>query len=247
MSLAVPHQLPRIVERGVAQTLDLDVRAADGTQQTASVGALTIRLGSRSLLTVTPSLGPPASYALLADATENEPLSNDWLEVWTLTISGQVYAFKRSGYLVRHAFHPTIGDSDLTDRDSDLLSLLSPTDTTLQKYREQARQRMERDLLRKGRRPWLIFDSYDLCDAHIALSLAMAYRDLHMKVSDGRYEAEYKARLEEYEKALASASFRYDDAESGVIDNPTPAASQGPLILSAAPSGGRRYRWGGWR
>lgn len=248
MSMAAPHQLPRIVERGVDQTITLDVRASDGTQQTASAGTLTITDGARVLVSASAvTVGPPASYALAGSLTADGPLSDALLEVWSLTISGVPYVFRRAGYIVRHAFHPTIGDSDLTDRDSDLLSILPSGETTLEKYREAARQRLERDLLRKGRRPWLIFDSYDLFDAHVALSLALFYRDASMKLGDGRYTDEHTARMTEYEHELGRVSFRYDSAESGVIDDETPAASQGPLVLSAAPRGRRRsWRGGGW-
>lgn len=243
MSLTVPHLLPRIVERSVNTTLTLEVRAADGTVQTASAATVTIQDGAAVLVSqAVASVGPPASYALSGSVTQGRNLSDAWLEVWALTISGTPYTFRRAGYLVRHAFYPTITDTDLTDRDSDLLTLMPPTLSSLEKYREQARTRIERDLLRKGRRPWLIFDSYDLCDAHIALALARFYWDCHLKVSDGRY-GEMAAKLErEYTDEMGRVSFRYDEAESGDVDDPSPTAGQGPLILSAAPRG-RSHRW----
>jgi hypothetical protein len=247
MSLIVRHQLPRIVERNVAQTLTCDVYSASSAQQTASAGTLTIKLAGVELVgsaALSASLGPPASYTLLAATTADEALNNAWLELWTLTIGGVVYTFRRPGFLVRHAYYPTITDTDLTDRDSDLLSLLATGDTTLQKYREAARQRIERDLLRKGRRPWLIFDSYDLADAHIALALSYTYRDQANKIGDGRYREEAERRLKEYDAAMGAAIFRYDDNESGNIDETTPTTANGPTILTAGPRSGRRLgRW----
>ncbi len=241
MSLIVPHQLPRIVERGVATTLSLDVLSAASVQQTASAGMVTVKLGSVVIVDAAAvSVGPPATYSLLASATSGEGLSDAYLEVWSLTIGGTPYVFRRPGYLVRHVFFPTIGDSDLTDRDSDLLEILPTAETTLEKYREAARKKIERDLLRKGRRPWLVFDSYDLVDAHIALTLSYIYRDLHTKIGDGRYKEEYEARQKEYQRELGSASFRYDGNESGSIDDEVATPSQGPLVLTAGP---RRGRW----
>lgn len=247
MSLIVRHQLPRIIERGIEQDISLDVYSSASAQQTASAGSLTIKLGSVVLVDardLSASLGPPASTTLSAALTSSESLSEAWLELWTLTIGGQPYTFRRSGFLVRHAFYPTITDTDLTDRDGDLLNLVDGIETSLEKYRETARKKIERDLLRKGRRPWLIFDSYELSDAHIHLSLHYFYREQHTQANDSRYAEAAQYHWDRYVAEFGQVSFRYDDDESGAIDGDetTPTSAAGPVVLTAAPEGPRRWR-----
>jgi len=244
MSLTVRHQLPRIVVRGVEQSLDLDVYSAASAQQTCSAATVTIKLGSKVIVdgASATSLGPPAAYTLPAATTEDEGLSDQYLEVWTVTIGGEPHTFRRSGHLVRHAFHPTITDTDLTDRDSDLLNIVPASVTNLQQWREQARKKIERDLLRKGRRPWLIFDSYELVDAHIALSLSRFYRDQHIAIGDGRYKEAATEYLEEYNEAMASITFRYDDNETGDIDEEDRVSATSILRLTSSPRAGYRRR-----
>jgi len=241
MSLTVRHQLPRIVVRGVEQSLDLDVYNAASAQQTCSAATVTIKIGGRVIVDAASatSLGPPAAYTLPAATTEDEGLSDLYLEVWSVTIGGTDYTFRRSGHLVRHAFYPTITDTDLTDRDSDLLNIVPASVTDLSKWREGARKRIERDLLRKGRRPWLIFDSYELSDAHIALSLHLFYRDQHIAIGDGRYKEAAAEYLGEYNEAMASIAFRYDTNETGDIDEEERTSATSILRLTSSP----RSRW----
>lgn len=236
MSLIVRHQLPRIVQRNAAEALTLDVYSAASVQQTASAATVTIKLGSTVIVdaAAATSLGPPASYTLAAATTENENLSDQYLEIWTVTISGTVYTFRHSGHLVRHKFYPTIIDTDLTDRDSDLLNIVPSSVTDLSQYREAARKRIERDLLRKGRRPWLIFDSYELVDAHIALSLHFFYSDQAIAIGDGRYREAATAYMDEYKTSMAEVNFRYDSNESGEIDEEDRVAGATVYRLTAS-------------
>lgn len=242
MSLTVRHQLPRIVVRGVEQSLDLDVYSAASAQQTCTVATVTIKIGTRVIVdgASASALGPPATYTLPAATTADEALSDQYLEVWSVTIGGANYTFRRAGHLVRTAFYPTITDTDLTDRDSDLLNIVPASVTNLSQWRESARKRIERDLLRKGRRPWLIFDAYELTDAHIALSLHLFYRDQHIAIGDGRYKEAAAEYLEEYNEAMSAVNFRYDTNETGTIDEEERVSSTSILRLTS--SSRRRYR-----
>jgi hypothetical protein len=244
MSFINRHQLPRIVERGVETALSLDIYSASSVQQTATSATVTVKLGSRVLVegASATTLGPPASYTLPASTLEDEDVSDQYLEVWTLVIGGETHTFRRAGHLVRHAFHPTITDTDLTDRDSDLLNIVPDSETNLSQYREAARKRLERDLLRKGRRPWLIFDSYELTDAHIALSLHLFYRDQHIAIGDGRYKEAADEYGAEYREALSEVNFRYDDNETGNVDTETRQSATSVLRITSSPRTYRRWR-----
>ncbi|MEL6341529.1 MAG: hypothetical protein AAFV53_00245 [Myxococcota bacterium] len=253
MTHTVRQRLPRLVQIGRETALDLDIYDVASSRLTATAATVTVRLGGEEIVAAAAAttLGPPASYTLPSTATEGRVPHDGWLETWSVTLDGAAHTFQRAGYLVRQLFTPTIIDTDLTYADSDLLSLLPSGVNDLGKYRIKAIEKIQRDLLKKGRRPWLIFDSYDLTDAHVALSLAYAYRDAAIKMGgQTRYMEEYKARLDEYKAEMGDLSFRYDGDEDGTLDEveETPAAGQGPLLLTAAPQRGRfgHDYGGGW-
>lgn len=247
--LVARQSLPRIIEIGIAQTLTLEVYPEDSsTQSTATAGTLTVRQGSTTLLSaVSATVGgsSTASYALLAATTSSLSLSDDWLEVWSLTISGAIETFTRSGYLVRRAWHPTITDADLIDAHSDLATLRPPTLTTYEPYRRRAGNWLQTKLIAKGRRPWLLFDAWALTDAHVCKTLALIFTDFHSALGDGRYKelaADYQAQAE---AAFTAITFRYDTAETGTIDSEAQTGPVPPIFLTSGPVHRQDSRVGG--
>jgi len=238
------RQLPRIVERGVAATLSLDVYSDAGTQQTPASGTVTVTVGSAVIVdaaVITPAA--PSTYALLAAATADQSLSDEYLEVWTVVISGTTYTFQVEGYLVRRAYHAAITDTDLTDRHTELASFLTDLDiTTYQKYRDEANVELQTDLLAKGRRPWLIFDRAVTRRLHVFKSLALIAADFESAIGNGKYARMMKRYEDRYTALLASDNFRYDRNESGTIDSGAREATAGPVMVTAGPRGGWRSR-----
>jgi len=239
--------LPRIIEQGVAQTLTLDVYDdATEAQQTATAGTLTASVGGVAvLIAVSATLGPPASYALLAATTADSALEASWLEVWSLTIGGIVYPFQRAGYLVRRAWHPTILDADLIDYHSDLATIRPPSISTFEPYRRKAGDWVQRKLLQTGKRPWLIFDPWQLTEVHAFKALALIFEDLHSSIGDGRYKelaAKYSA---DADAAWAAVTFRYDAGHTGTIDTSAQQGSSAPIVLTSGPMTRRNWGLGG--
>lgn len=241
--LIVRANTPRTIERGSTPTLTLEVYdSATSALSTVSSGTVTITFGGRVVVdarAVTP--GTPASVALVSADTEEGELSDLGLEVWTLTIGGTVYHFRRPCCLVRHAYYATVVDADLTDRHGELpLSTVLPTGlTTYERYREAAREVIERRLLRMGRRPYLIFDAWALADAHIALTLHLIFLDFFNRLNSDTYKTLADHYAAAYETAFSTVDFRYDSSESGTVDtSATVAAAQGSVVLTAANPGG---------
>jgi hypothetical protein len=234
----IPHyRLPRMIERGASQVLTLPVYAADGTAQaTASSGTVSIYAGSTAIVTdAAVSVGPPAAYTLAGSATTDQSLSEEWLEIWKLTISGTEYTFQRPAYLVRRVLYATLIDADLVEYHSDLLSLLDPDESNLQKYRDNAWSSVQTALIRKGRRPQLVIDSWQLRQLHAFRTLELFFRDAASSVGDGRYIELAREYGELAAEEWAALSFRYDASEDGYIgtalDETT--AGSGVVYLSA--------------
>ncbi len=236
--LTVRQTTPRIVQIGADETLDLRVYSSASAVQTASAATVAITAGGASVLPATSAsvVTPTATYALASAATSALGPNSAWLERWAVTIGGTAYTFQRAGYLVRTKFFPTITDDDLLARHSDLLQIVPDAD--LGQWREAAREKIERDLLKGGKRPWLIFDSWALTDAHLSLTLAMFYRDAASSIGGGRYKdlsAEYQ---ESYHKEFDSVSFRQDSDESGTMTSgAVQSTARAPIILTGGPAG----------
>ena len=238
------HALPRMIERGVPNTLDADAYSGN-TQQTATAATVSIVDGSRVVLAAVAagSLGPPATYALLAAATSSESLSDRWLEVWTLTIGGSTYVLRRPAYLVRHVLYSTLVDQDLIDLYPELgtTELRGTTITSFAAYRQKALEYIERQLIKKGRRPELVFDAFALRDAEENLTLHWIFRDFANELGDGRWErlaAEHEAKWRaEYD----AVQFRYDaDQSGGIKTSGTETTSSTIYTTSGTPGGMRR-------
>ena len=245
MSFIIPHTLPRLIELGVSVSLTLDVENLAGTQQTATVGTVTIYDGDEVLVNAASatSLGPPAAYTLAAATTSSRQPTAQWLEKWSLTLAGTVYVFQRRGYIVRTLWYPTIDDSDLTARHTELSNSRPSAIDSYQTYRVQAADKIQRDLLKKGRRPWLIFDNYALVDAHVALSLHFLFFDWATNFAQGRFRDLAAHYAEVYEAEMASISFSYDENESGTLDETDKVSAGGPIVFTAGnPAGARWYR-----
>lgn len=236
--------LPAMIERGRDTAVTLDVFNDAGTQQTASAATVVFYDGGEEVISsvAATSLGPPASYTVTGATTTSRALSAEWLAVWTLTISGATYVFQQPCYLVRRQLYPTITDTDLTRRHSDLDSLRDTANmSTFEPYRTAAWERIQRQLIRRGNRPALILDSFALTDLHVAETLTDVFRDFSSSLGDSRY-ADMSAHYAEVARAeWGQVVFRYDEDEDGVIDQNEERRGQ-PAIFLSAP------KWGssGW-
>ena len=237
MSLILRHSLPRMIQRGVAETLTADVYDNAGTQQTATAATLSLYAGSRLILDgVTATAGAPSSYTMVTADTSSESLSDTWLEVWSLTAGGVVYTFRRDAMLVRHLLYPVITDTDLVALHSDIAELRDSDQSDYGTQRLAAWERIQRKLIARGRRPWLVMASWALKDVHTWETLELVFTDLASSVGDGRYLA-----LADRYRALADSwwnsegNFRYDEDEDGYQDTSETSSADPVIFLNRAP------------
>lgn len=215
------YQLPRMLIRGVAQTVTADIYSDAGTQQTATAGTYTLFQGSNSTALLTQavaSFGPPASTSIAASVTASEDLATDWMEIWSLTIGGVSRDYQRPVYLVRRELYPTITDTDLLDYHTDLADVRDPANSTFQGQRDQAWTSIQKRLIERGNFPQLIMDDWALREIHVYKTLELIFRDAAQEIGDGRWKelaGEY-ARL--FTEAWDRTNFRYDQDQEGTID-----------------------------
>jgi len=235
-----------VAEAGIEQAITFDVLDDDGNQLSPSAATVKIYDGSelvQDTVAVT-SVGPPVSYTIPAATLANRSPSSQWLELWTLTIDGETYRRQRKGYVVRTLWVDIIQDSDLTDLHSELEGEGKPDGLDdYSKYRLRASGKIQRDLLKMGRRPWLIFEPEALFDAHVALTLHYIFEDWATEFAESRYATLAEKYEEKYAAEMDTTSFSYDSDEDGIADDGEDKLStQGPLVLTAGNVGQRWAR-----
>lgn len=240
MAYTLAHALPFVFEIGVSSVPSASVRADDNTVPTITAATFTLRDGSDALVdaAAASSLGPPVTYSLAGSVTSGRVPSERALVTWSMTIGGLVYPMRRGAYIVRTAFVPTLTDDDLLSAHRDLEDYRHPDETSFERYRVLAQGRMERDLIKKGRRPWLIFDPAALFDAHMALTLYYVFNDARSSAGNGEAKEHAAEYLTTYGAEMASVTFREDINETGTIDETTQRAAIPAVLLNAGPSVG---------
>lgn len=237
-----PTGLPRMIIRGESQTLNIKW-FINNVLQTATItgGTLTLKNGPTVILdnVAVTSFGvsSSATYDLLAADIPITMAPNDtMLELWTLNTALKSVTVRRSGHLVVTKLWPMITDSDLTARHRRLDDFLPPGATTWSEYIGLAWEVLNRDLIKKGRRPELILDSYALIDAHVFKTLELIFRDQTTLVGDGRYREFAIMYGESYVAEWEVIQFRYDrDNDDAIGDGENESAS--PSIWFGVPPG----------
>jgi len=241
MAIVHRYALPRLIEIGVTESLDLVVTDEDGTALTPDSGAtVTIYDGDEKLVDAGDvTEGSTSTYSLAASVTSGRAPSDRYLEVWSATVDSTAQVFQREGYIVRRAYHPTITDTDLTDRHSELSTIVAKRGLdSLAKYRNEANVEVQHALLGKGRRPWLLFDRSAARRAHIFMALHLVFQDEASVLGDGRYGMLAKEYLDRYLHTLDNMNFRYDSNESGTVADTSRESSGTNVFITAGP----RYR-----
>jgi len=242
-----PSGLPRMIIRDQDQVLDISWIVENSLITTVTSATLTLKQGTTVLLDEVPAstLGgsTSATYNLLAaDVPNTLSFSDTMLEIWTL--SGTVFGTpaiviaRRSGHLVRTLLYPLISDADLISRHRRIEDIRPPSIPNFAGYRDLAWEILNRDLLKKGRRPELVLDSYALVDLHVFKSLQLIFRDAITFVGDGRYDELSDTYLNSYLAEWDKVQFRYDRNEDDAIeDGETEAASPSIWLGEPPPRG----------
>lgn len=240
--MIVRAAMPRIVVIGDAERLSLEVYSEASVMLAASAATVQVEVGGVVVLAATNATvgGSVTAYHDIAGTlTDDLGPSEEWLERWRVTISGETRTFTRRGYLVRVGWQPSIIDSDLLARHPDLLDArkgIVPSGQTLQPYRQTAAETIARRLIKKGRRPWLIFDPSALTEAMVCLSLHYAFTDAKASIGDERYAELAAHYLKCFEDEFETANFTYDDAETGVLDDADNKPAAPTIVLTSGVS-----------
>ena len=236
---------PSLIERGIAGTSRLLVfRGTVATAASAGTYLLTDSGGTTIVTGATTVDDAETTFALTSAATLDQALGTRYRETWTLVISGEAVKFKRDAWIVRSVLRPVVTIEDLVRRHRDLRDLVDGGDAAIEGFLVEAWSTIEADLIKKGKRPNLIMESWSLRSLHVYRALQLVFVDALTRFAGGdRYEAHAQryADLAD-EEWTRNLRFDYDANEDGLAD--TKAAGTNVLVLTAGnmdgPYWGRR-------
>lgn len=217
--------LPHLIELGRATTLSAPVYL-DGTLTAPSAGTVSVYdeggdvIVSAAAVTVTASV---ATYTVSGPLTSDLTPSDRWRVEWTLTVSGTTVPIRDEAALVRYRLRPTITDADIGQRIRILSTDLAARPTSATTYSaaiEEADIRVQTDLLREGRRPWLVVSASALRECWLSAAIAVILDGLAIAhASDGDpYAARARDWDERYERAMSRARVAMDWDDDGEAD-----------------------------
>lgn len=213
----IDSQLPSFYVRGYAQTVTMPVYTEGTSPTPPDSGTFNLydqnkALVKTSAITVTGGIASVDVSALDLPATLS--LSYQWQEEWLLVFSAGTEIFRRDAYLCLRALHPVVNDVLLTRRVKDLHSLLAAGQTNFSEYTQEAWGVINRMILQRGMRPYLIMNDYAFADCHIALTLELIFRDCSTYMGEGRYATRADDYQKEFVRRWDDLKWEYDSAES---------------------------------
>jgi hypothetical protein len=188
---------PELLERGRDNRCTCPVARA-GATVTPSAGTFTALDGS-GLAVVSGAVsvvGGVATFVVLASALADRSLAEDWSIEWSLAMpDGVFHTFRRSAALCRRRLYPSISDSDLIARHSDLGELRPSSQASYQGQIDAAWEELLSFLRQQGSLPHRIISAEELRLPHLFGTLALIFTDF-MLTAGG--EARWAALAEKY-------------------------------------------------
>jgi hypothetical protein len=207
------------LERGRTQTISCPTSRA-GATATPTSGTVTIsRPDGTVLVSASVTVATSATYSLPGSTTTSEALGEGWLVQWELVMpDGVTHTYRNDAALCRRELMPVVSQDDLTQRHSDLPSLLGAA-ASYQPYIDESWWTIVNRLIAAGRRPYLVIQPSALRECHLMLGLHLIFIDYSTSAGDGgRWQALAAHYLTAYEQAWGQLRFSYDESDENRVD-----------------------------
>lgn len=207
------------LERGRTQTISCPTARA-GMTATPGSGTVTIyRPDQTVLVTGAVTISGIATFSVTGATTTAEALGEGFLIEWALVMPDTItHTFRQDAALCRRTLYPVISQDDLTQRHSDLPSLLGAA-ASYQPYIDEAFFTICTRLIGAGRRPYLVIQPSALRECHLMLALHLVFIDYSTSAGDGgRWQALAAHYLTSFEQSYGALRFTYDEADDNRID-----------------------------
>lgn len=234
-----------LLERNKAQTTEIKI-FRNGAQIVPTGGTYTLKkpTGDAIVEDVAATIAPSGTVSYSHNTTELAStllLGEGYVQEFNLTISGDVYLFRRMASLVLRRLYPVISDDDLTATYSDLDSLRPSSLTSYQTYIDDAWYQILRRIKNQGMGyEYLVMSPESFFDSHRHLTLYLIFRDFHSSLAaEGRFLDLSQEHYRLYREEFDSISFVYDQSHDTSADDPDNRTRGRPTIFLSRP---RRLR-----
>lgn len=229
-------RIPDVLERGRSYNADLPVYR-DNAIVTPTVATFKLIDGDGTDIIPTTAAtisGGIANYAILAGSLPSTlSYSDNYMQIWTLTLDGEIHIFRSPCALAKSSLYPVVSDLDLEALHADLSNIRPSGQASYQIKLDEAWCQIIQKLRDMGNLEYLIMSPESLRAVHQSLTLYFIYRDADSTgLGDGRYidlAREYKA---EFEADFKTIQFKYDVDQDGIIDNGGQKRSGYPVIFT---------------
>ena len=213
-----------LIERGTDTTLRLRP-ARGGAAITPDAATLTLTDPSGTVVVdaevaVCTADSGQAAYVVPGSVTSALALGERWTVTWSTTLPGESFsrAVRLEAALVRARLYPVVSDQDLFRRVSSLDPSKDAVITTIEDYSpylDDAWSLVQRYLLAKGDRPWLVLSPEALREVHLLKTLQLVFEDLSTRLNAAyaSQAADYRAQ---YAAAWVDVKFVYDRGDQGL-------------------------------
>ena len=235
-------RVTELLERGKAQTTLLEVYR-NGSQITPSSATYSILKPDSQYIVqngATSILGDGTIQYSHTPSQLNDQLilGEGYVQEYNVTISGEVFTFRRMAAIVRKRLYPVISDADLEEVYTDLATLRPSSITSYQTYIDSAWYTILRRLRTIGAGyEYLITSPEAFAEAHRHLSLYLIFRDFHSSIgqSNGTYLDLAQEHYKLYQDEFHLINFVYDEDHTGKPEDSNKRKAAQPTIYLNRP------------
>jgi len=237
-------RVPDILERAKAFNAELPVYR-DGSLVVPSLATFRLVDGNGDDVIAETPATITANISTYAISSGQIPVtlsySDSYMQYWNLTLSGEIYEFKRPCALARSALYPVVVDLDLEAEYSSISQIRPQGDASFQVKLDEAWAKLIQRIRNNGSLEYLIMSPDTLRDCHMNLTLYLIFKDASSAGMgiDNTYMDHAREHLESYEKAFSRLTFKYDIDQDGIID-PKKRAGFPVIFLNSPPRRGLR-------
>ena len=184
------------------------------------------------------------SYTLsTSQLSKTLTLGEGYVEDWHITISGNVFRFRRMAAVVLRRLYPVVSQEDLIACYSQLASLLPSNLTSYQKYLDTSWEKILRKIRSQGSGyEYLVCSPESFFDAHLHLTLSLIFYDFHSNLGaeTSRFYDLGTQHQQDYVDEWSNVKFVYDESHNLNPDDDNKRVAGQPIIYLNSRG---RYRW----
>ena len=160
-------------------------------------------------------------------------LGEGYVEDWHITISGNVFRFRRMAAVVLRRLYPVVSQEDLISCYSQLAAILPSNLTSYQKYIDTSWEKILRKIRSQGSGyEYLVCSPESFFDAHLHLTLSLIFYDFHSNLGSetSRYFELGQEHRANYSDEWANIKFIYDESHNLTPEDNDKRVAGQPII-----------------